>query len=151
VSLDGNVGVSGTLGFDSGTTINEFVTTVDASSTDDQVGTAAGVYNLVNTTSGVLQNEIDNLDSSLTDAIIWETVDTPFDQIRPKVAHQGKAIYTYGSMTIGGDLTVSGTTTTVHSEELTVADKVITVNAGGTGAGITGERYAGIEVDRGTE
>jgi hypothetical protein len=105
----------------------------------------------IDTTSGTLQDAIDALDTSLTDDIVWETVDTPFEQIRPKVAHQGKAIYTYGSMTIGGDLTVSGTTTTVHSEELTVADKIITVNAGEAGSGITGERYAGIEVDRGTE
>lgn len=134
----GDVAISGTLGFDEGTTINEFITTVGGSSTDDQVATAAAVYTYVEATS-----------SGLTDEIVWEIVDTPFEQIRPKVAHQGKAIYTAGNLTIGGDLTVSGTTTTVHSEELTVADKIITVNAGETGAGITGDQYAGIEVDRG--
>jgi hypothetical protein len=136
----GDVAISGTLGFDTGTTINEFVTTVDGSSTDDQVATAGAVYEYVEATS-----------SGLTDDIVWEVVNTPWTQIRPKVEHQGKAIYTYGNLTIGGDLTVSGTTTTVHSEELTVADKIITVNAGEAGAGITGERYAGIEVDRGSE
>jgi hypothetical protein len=101
--------------------------------------------------SGTLQSAIDDLDTSLTDAIIWEVVDTPTIQIRPKAAHQGKAIYSVGNLTIGGDLTVSGTTTTIHSEELTVADKIITVNDGEVGAGITGSQYAGIEVDRGSE
>lgn len=140
LTVGGDATIDGSLGFDTGTTINEFVTTVDASSTDDQVPTAGSVYDFVNTLSGSLQDDV-----------VWEVVDTPTQQIRPKLAHQGKAIYTYGNLTIGGDLTVSGTTTTVHSEELTVADKIITVNAGEAGAGITGERYAGIEVDRGSE
>ncbi|RKX63742.1 MAG: hypothetical protein DRP42_07260, partial [Tenericutes bacterium] len=35
--------------------------------------------------------------------------------------------------------------------ELTVADKIITVNADEAGAGITGSQYGGIEVDRGSE
>ncbi len=105
----------------------------------------------IDTTSGTLQSEIEAIESSLTDAIIWEVVDTPYDQIRPKAAHMGKAIYTSGNLTIGGDLTVSGTTTTINSQELTVEDKVITVNNGEVGAGITGSQYAGIEVDRGSE
>lgn len=179
--VTGNIDLDGTLAFDTGTSINEFVTTVDGSSTDDQVPTAKSVYDdvytpldtkidtvsgtlqteitnnyntldtKIDTTSGTLQTAIDDLDSELTEDIIWEVVDTPFEQIRPKLDHQGKAIYTAGNLTIGGDLTVSGTTTTVHSEELTVADKTITVNAGEAGAGITGDQYAGIEVDRGSE
>jgi hypothetical protein len=127
---------TGTFALSIGTTVNEISTTVDASSTDDQLPTAAAVY----TTA-----------SGLEDNIIWEVVDTPDLQIRPKIAHQGKAIYSAGNMTIGGNLTVSGTTTTVHSEELTVADKIVTVNAGEAGNGITGSQYAGIEVDRGLE
>ena len=105
----------------------------------------------IDTTSGTLQSEIEALDLSLNTAIIWEVVDTPYDQIRPKAEHMGKAIYTSGNLTIGGDLTVSGTTTTINSQELTVTDKIITVNNGEVGAGITGEQYAGIEVDRGSE
>jgi hypothetical protein len=118
------------------TTVNNNYTTLD---------------NKIDTTSGTLQSAIEDLDTSLTDAIIWEVVDTPTIQIRPKAAHQGKAIYSAGNLTIGGDLTVSGTTTTIHSEELTVTDKIITVNDGEVGAGITGSQYAGIEVDRGSE
>jgi hypothetical protein len=110
------------------------------------------------TASGILDSYIDSIASDLATAsgslqndIVWEVVDTPSEQIRPKLEHQGKSMYTYGNLTIGGDLTVSGTTTTVHSQELTVADKMITVNDGEVGAGITGDSFAGIEVDRGSE
>jgi hypothetical protein len=150
---DGDVTLSGSLTFVDSESVNidEFVTYIDDYSTDSQVPTAKSVFDLTNTVSGILQGSINNLDGGLNEAIIWEVVDTPYDQIRPKIEHQGKAVYTYGSLTIGGDLTVSGTTTTIHSEELTVSDKIITVNAGEVGAGLTGERYAGIEVDRGSE
>lgn len=122
-----------------GATVNDIRTTV--SGNDDT--------HLV--TEGAVYTALQELDSSLTDEIVWEVVDTPYEQIRPKTEHAGKAIYTSGNMTIGGDLTVSGTTTTIHSEELTVADKIITVNYGEAGNGITGSQYAGIEVDRGLE
>jgi hypothetical protein len=140
VMIENDLTVSGTLGLASGTTVNEIVTSVDSSSTDDQLPTAKSVYDEIAAVSGTID-----------DGLIWEIVDTPGVQIRPKVEHQGKAIYTAGNLTIGGDLTVSGTTTTVHSEELTVADKIITVNADEAGAGVTGSQYAGIEVDRGSE
>ena len=157
IHTDGDVSISGSLGFvdDDEIYIDSFVTSIDDVSTDSQVPTAKAVYDFtstaVTTVSGTLQDAINGLDSGLTDAIVWEVVDTPFEQIRPKIAHQGKAIYTYGDLTIGGDLTVSGTTTTIHSQELTVSDKLITVNAGEVGAGLTGDRYAGIEIDRGSE
>jgi len=54
-----------------------------------------------------------------------------------------------GDVTISGGLTVAGTTTTVNSTNTQVADPLITLNEGETGAGVTGN-IAGIEVDRGT-
>jgi hypothetical protein len=54
-----------------------------------------------------------------------------------------------GDVTIAGGLTVAGTTTTVSSTNTLVADSLITLNEGETGAGVTGN-IAGIEVDRGT-
>jgi len=48
-------------------------------------------------------------------------------------------------VTIAGNLVVSGTTTTVNSTELTVADKIITVAEGGANAATVGT--AGMEVD----
>jgi hypothetical protein len=173
IGLTGNLDISGDFSFDRGQTVSHISTQLTDLSTDTDLATGAAIYtlvstasgilstaitnnyntlvNLVDTTSGTLQQAIDDLETSTIAANIWEVVDTPFEQIRPKVEHQGKAMYTAGNLTIGGDLTVSGTTTTVHSEELTVADKVITVNAGEAGAGITGSQYAGIEVDRGSE
>lgn len=152
VNVGGDLDITGFLEFNGDVDgADRFSHTLDETTGRTTIVLADGLWYLNQTTSGTLQAAIDNLDTSLTDAIVWEVVDTPFEQIRPKVAHQGKAIYTAGNLTIGGDLTVSGTTTTVHSEELTVADKVITVNAGEAGAGITGSQYAGIEVDRGSE
>jgi len=81
---------------------------------------------------------------------IWEVVDTPTIQIRPKAAHMGKAIYTSGNVTIGGDLTVTGTLFYTDTEIVQVSDNTIIVNYGESGAGVT-KRYAGLEVDRGSE
>jgi len=117
-------------------------------------GTVSGVDPVVDAhlaTKGYVDTEIASVSGSLTDDIVWEVVDTPYNQIRPKADHMGLPIYTSGNLTIGGDLTVSGTTTTIHSQELTVADKVITVNYGEVGNGITGDPQAGIEVDRGQD
>ena len=60
-----------------------------------------------------------------------------------------------GSMTIGtdlsvtGNLTVSGTTVTLDTEQVIANSHLILINDGETGAGVT-EGFAGIEVDRGT-
>jgi len=50
---------------------------------------------------------------------------------------------------VTGDLTVLGTTTTVESTITTIADPVITLNDGETGAGVT-VGQSGLEIDRGT-
>lgn len=51
--------------------------------------------------------------------------------------------------TVNGNLTVVGTTTTVSSTDTSVKDRVITLNDGEAGAGVTG-RYSGLEFDRGS-
>lgn len=131
---------------------------------------AAGVLDSkIDTTSGTLQDQINNLTldhSDLnnldyassghtgfasTDDVIWEIVDTPTNQIRPKSAHINKALYHGGSVTLAGDLTVSGTVFTTYAEEVYVGDKLITLNWGETGAGVSGSPYSGVEIDRGTE
>ena len=50
---------------------------------------------------------------------------------------------------ITGDLTVSGTTTTVNTEEVNIADNIIRLNSNFTGAGPT--ESGGIEIERGDE
>lgn len=57
-----------------------------------------------------------------------------------------------GTVVVTGDLEVKGTTTTVESTVTTIADNIITLNEGETGAGIRAsfDYKAGIEVDRGS-
>jgi hypothetical protein len=51
-------------------------------------------------------------------------------------------------VTVAGDFTVSGTTTTVNSNTINLADNIITLNSDATGAP---SQNAGIEVERGDE
>ena len=60
-------------------------------------------------------------------------------------------LITPGHLTVSGDLVVQGDTTTLSTATLDVEDKIITINKGETGAGVTGSAIAGIQVDRGTE
>ena len=48
-----------------------------------------------------------------------------------------------------GDFYISGTTTTIYTENMNVKDNIILINSGETGGGVT-QTLAGIEVDRGT-
>jgi hypothetical protein len=52
-------------------------------------------------------------------------------------------------VTITGNLTVTGTSTEIVSTDTAITDRVITLNDGETGAGVTGGT-SGIEVDRGS-
>jgi len=54
---------------------------------------------------------------------------------------------TSGDVTVGGDLTVNGTTVTLNTETLTVEDNIIVLNSNVTG---TPSLDAGIEVERGS-
>jgi len=57
-----------------------------------------------------------------------------------------------GTITLNGDVNITGTSTSVDETNLSVEDKLITLNNGETGAGISGTpTTSGIEVDRGTE
>ena len=60
--------------------------------------------------------------------------------------------YTISAPTIiiDGNLTVSGSTTSVETTNSTIADNIIVLNQGETGAGITAGT-SGIEIERGTE
>ena len=54
-----------------------------------------------------------------------------------------------GNVIITGNLTVSGSTTTVTSQNLDIKDNILTLNSGETGHGITLDD-SGLEMDRGT-
>ena len=53
------------------------------------------------------------------------------------------------AVTVTGNLTVSGTQTTVNSQDTDIQDRVIVLNKGESGAGVTGGT-SGLEVDRGS-
>jgi len=57
-----------------------------------------------------------------------------------------------GTVVVTGDLEVKGTTTTVESTVTTIADNILTLNEGESGAGIRAsfDYKAGIEIDRGS-
>lgn len=57
---------------------------------------------------------------------------------------------TVSGLTINGNLSVTGTTTTVNSEDLVVKDNIITLNSGDAGEGVS-KGTAGIEINRGTQ
>ena len=57
-----------------------------------------------------------------------------------------------GTVIINGDLEVKGTQTTVESTVTTIADNIITLNQGESGAGVSASSgyIAGIEISRGS-
>ena len=58
-----------------------------------------------------------------------------------------------GTVIVTGDLVVNGNTTTINTTEMTVEDRVITLNSNEQGAGISlanGNRQSGIEIERGS-
>jgi hypothetical protein len=62
-------------------------------------------------------------------------------------AVETSASVTFANVTVTGDLTVSGTTTSINTETLTVDDNIIILNNNATGAP---SQNAGIEVERGS-
>jgi len=121
---------------------------------DSRYYTETEIDTLVTTTSGDIISYVDAQDTaisgSLQSDIIWEIVNTPTVQIRPKPAHLSKAIYTEGNVTIGGDLTVTGTLFYADVETVQVTDNIMHINYGEVGAGVTAGE-AGIQIDRGSE
>jgi hypothetical protein len=54
-----------------------------------------------------------------------------------------------GTIEIIGNLNVKGTTTTITSSDLEIVDRILTLNKGEAGPGVT-QRFSGIEIDRGS-
>ena len=100
------------------------------SGTDDSVALATDTLNFVGTA-----NEIE---TAVSDNQI---------QIGLPSAITVSSLTTSGNVIVGGDLTVSGTTTTVNTETLNLADNQILLNSNETG---TPSQNGGIEIERGT-
>jgi len=54
------------------------------------------------------------------------------------------------SLTVTGNLVVSGSSTEVNSTDLAITDKTIVLNKGETGVGVTSPFHSGIEIERGS-
>jgi hypothetical protein len=54
------------------------------------------------------------------------------------------------TLTLNGNLVVSGTSTEVNSVDLAITDKTIVLNKGETGSGVTSPVHSGIEIERGS-
>jgi len=65
-------------------------------------------------------------------------------------ASNDNVIVTTHTVTVNGNLTVTGTTTSVETTNTEISDNTITLNNGESGAGVTAGT-SGIEVDRGSE
>ena len=88
--------------------------------------------------------------SALSDAtlVMWDDTNGKF--IDSPISDDGTSV-TVGStrhLIIAGNLTVSGTTTTVNSNTVSIGDNIIVLNADETG---TASENAGIEIERGTD
>ena len=57
---------------------------------------------------------------------------------------------TSSAVNITGNLTVSGTQTTVNTTDTSVQDKIMELNAGQTGSAISGDGLSGLTIDRGS-
>lgn len=77
-------------------------------------------------------------------------VDLTTDQTIAGVKTFSNDIQANGDLMIAGDLVVSGTTTTVNSTNTDIADSIIALNVGETGAGVTNPLQSGLEIKRGT-
>jgi len=59
-------------------------------------------------------------------------------------------VFVETNLTVAGNLAINGTTTSVNTTNTDITDRVITLNKGETGPGVTGPNpYSGIEVARG--
>jgi len=127
-----------TAGWTFGTTLTTF--TANAKFNDNVVinlGTGNDVKHFFNATQYITELED-------VDWIIRDSADSPIITITEST----KAVQFGGAIVVDGDLTVSGTTTTVNTETINLADNIITLNSNYTGSSPT--EHGGIEVERGT-
>ncbi len=89
-----------------------------------------------------------NLIKRIKGDLRFESLKVDPDDVSPEPLLHDMTIET-NELTILGDLTVTGTTTTVNSEETLILDPILTLNSGELGAGVTLD-YSGIEIDRGS-
>ncbi|MCP4799083.1 MAG: hypothetical protein GY893_03965, partial [bacterium] len=132
---------TGTLKFISGNGIN-FTGELGAVSGDLQIG------DHVDMNSSLIKELATPV--SGTDAANKTYVDTAAASAVTGGANAGSftTVTTSGNATIGGDLTVNGTTTSVNTSQIDLADNILLLNSDATGSAT---QNAGVEVERGDD
>ena len=136
--------------------VNDSVT---IGSTEIDLGTTATTIDGFNTLHGVDGSGTDAAGTNLTlkagagtgagagGSIIFQTADGSTSGTGVNSFATAMTIADNGGVTIAGDLTVNGTTTTVNSNTVEIGDNIILLNRDETG---TPSQNAGLEVERGT-
>lgn len=107
--------------------------------------TGASLGIITNNTQSSIINFGDDLDNTASQIIY----DHSIDRFEIKIGGNQKLVIDSTSTTVTGNFIVNGTTTTVDSTNLGVADNIILLNKNETGAGVS-LGAAGIEIDRGS-
>ena len=119
-------------------------------STTDNVTLVAGNNVTLTPNSSNLTIDIDLTTAAVSNgSTSLVTGDHVFDYADPKFARKDQAETFSNNVTIQGDLTVSGTTTTVNTTELNIGDAIITLNSDLAAVTAPSEN-AGIEINRGS-
>ena len=118
-------------------------------STNDNVTLVAGNNVTLTPNASNVTVDIDLTTAAVTNgSTSLVTGDHVFDYADPKFARKDQAEIFSNNVTVQGDLTVSGTTTTVNSTDLNIGDNIITLNSDHTGSAT---QNAGIEINRGSD
>ena len=96
----------------------------------------------------LMYNGVEWVNSAVTKAIITDFVESDYVHTTGDEYIQGNKTFAQ-DVQVAGNFTVSGTTTYLNVQDLNVADNIITINSGETGAGVT-NLNAGTKVDRGS-
>lgn len=137
--------------------VNDSVT---VGSTEIDLGTTAASLDGLNTLHGIDGSGTDVAGTDLTiqagagtgagagGSILFQTADGATSGTGVNSFTTAMTIADDGGVTIAGDLTVNGTTTTVNSNTVEIGDNIILLNRDETG---TPSQNAGLEIERGTE
>lgn len=115
------------------------------------INSSGAVENLGNTNLAVTAatSRIFTINDARADAFKIADVDGALLNFNTTGATIVDKVATFGtSVVINGNLTVSGTTTSINTEEVTIADNIIVLNSNATG---TATESAGFEIERGTD
>lgn len=132
---------------------------VTIGSTEIDLGTTATTIDGFNTLHGIDGSGTDGAGTNLTfkagagtgagagGSIVFQTADGGSSGTGVNSFTTAMTVADNGGVTIAGDLTVNGTTTTVNSNTVEIGDNIILLNRDETG---TPSQNAGLEVERGT-